>query len=140
MSMDEQLKTAYKQAIQDPCANLDKLSRLTPVLGEDGEPYCIDGSKTLTCGEELIYEINEFTERRDKYKILRPDVWKQFKINIKKTLRFTVFSNQNDLTLDETERVFLAFKKMYPNLKTIIPNFVHNWPGIEKGAMKAYWL
>lgn len=102
--------------------------------------YCIDGSKTLTCGEELIYEINEFTERRDKYKILRPDVWKQFKINIKKTLRFTVFSNQNDLTLDETERVFLAFKKMYPNLKTIIPNFVHNWPGIEKGAMKAYWL
>ena len=102
--------------------------------------YCIDGSKTLTCGEELIYEINEFTERRDKYKILRPDVWKQFKVNKKKTLRFTVFSNQNDLTLDETERVFLAFKKMYPNLKTIIPNFVHNWPGIEKGAMKAYWL
>ena len=102
--------------------------------------YCIDGSKTFTCGEELIYEINEFTERRDKYKILRPDVWKQFKINIKKTLRFTVFSNQNDLTLDETERVFLAFKKMYPNLKTIIPNFVHNWPGIEKGTMKAYWL
>lgn len=47
MSMDEQLKTAYKQAIQDPCANLDKLSRLTPVLGEDGEPYCIDGSKVL---------------------------------------------------------------------------------------------
>lgn len=102
--------------------------------------YCIDGSKTLTCGEELIYKINEFTERRDKYKILRPDVWKQFKVNKKKTLRFTVFSNQNDLTLDETERVFLAFKKMYPNLKTIIPNFVHNWPGIEKGAMKAYWL
>lgn len=47
MSMDEQLKTAYKQAIQDPCANLDKLSRLTPVLGEDGEPYCIDGSKSV---------------------------------------------------------------------------------------------
>lgn len=102
--------------------------------------YCIDGSKTLTCGEELIYEINEFIERRDKYKILRPDIWKQFKVNKKKTLRFTVFSNQNDLTLDETERVFLAFKKMYPNLKTITPNFVHNWPGIEKGAMKAYWM
>ena len=47
MSMDEQLKTAYKQAIQDPCANLDKLSRLTPVRGEDGEPYCIDGSKSV---------------------------------------------------------------------------------------------
>ena len=102
--------------------------------------YCIDGSKTLTCGEELIYEINEFTERRDKYKILRPDVWKQFKVNKKKTIRFTVFSNQNELTLEETERIFLAFKKMYPNLKTIIPNFVHNWPGIEKGTMKAYWL
>ena len=102
--------------------------------------YCIDGSKTLTCGEELIYEINEFTERRDKYKILRPDVWKQFKVNKKKTLRFTVFSNQNELTLEETERIFLAFKKMYPNLKTIIPNFVHNWPGIEKGTMKTYWL
>ena len=102
--------------------------------------YCIDGSKTLTCGEELIYEINEFTERREKYKILRPDVWKQFKVNKKKTIRFTVFSNQNDLTLEETERIFLAFKKMYPNLKTIIPNFVHNWPSIEKGTMKAYWL
>ena len=102
--------------------------------------FCIDGGKTLTCGEELIYEINEFTGRRDKYKILRPDGWKQFKVDKKKTLRFTVFSNQNDLTLDETERVFLAFKKMYPNLKTIIPNFVHNWPGIEKGTMKAYWL
>ena len=71
-------------------------------------------------------------------KIISPDQWKKF--NIKKTLRFTVFSNQNDLTLDETKRVFLAFKKMYPNLKTIIPNFVHNWPGIEKGSMKAYWL
>lgn len=102
--------------------------------------FCIDGGKTLTCGEELIYEINEFTGRRDKYKILRPDGWKQFKVNKKKTLRFTVFSNQNDLTLDETERVFLEFKKMYPNLKTIILNFVHNWPGIEKGTMKAYWL
>ena len=102
--------------------------------------YCIDGGKTLSCGEELIHEINEFSERRDKYKIIRPDVWKQFKVNKKKTLRLTVFTNQNDLTLDETERIFLAFKKMYPNLKTIIPNFVHNWPGIEKGTMKAFWL
>lgn len=102
--------------------------------------FCIDGGKYNTSGEEIIQKIGCTNKRINDYKILRPDVWKQFKINIKKTLRFTVFSNQNDLTLDETERVFLAFKKMYPNLKTIIPNFVHNWPGIEKGAMKAYWL
>ena len=91
-------------------------------------------------GEEIIQKIGCTNKRINDYKIIRPDVWKQFKVNKKKTIRFTVFSNQNDLTLEETERIFLAFKKMYPNLKTIIPNFVHNWPGIEKGAMKAYWL
>jgi len=102
--------------------------------------FCIDGNNTITTGEELIQEIQYTYKRINDYKTLSPDAWKRFKVNKKKTLRFTVFSNQNDLTLDETERVFLAFKKMYPNLKTIIPNFVHNWPGIEKGAMKAYWL
>lgn len=102
--------------------------------------FCIDGNNTITTGEELIQEIQYTYKRINDYKTLSPDAWKRFKVNKKKTLRFSVFSNQNDLTLDETERVFLAFKKMYPNLKTIIPNFVHNWPGIEKGAMKAYWL
>ena len=102
--------------------------------------FSIDGNNTITTGEELIQEIQYTYKRINDYKTLSPDAWKRFKVNKKKTLRFTVFSNQNDLTLDETERVFLAFKKMYPNLKTIIPNFVHNWPGIEKGAMKAYWL
>lgn len=102
--------------------------------------FCIDGNNTITTGEELIQEIQYTYKRINDYKTLSPDAWKQFKVNKKKTLRFTVFSNQNDLTLDETERVFLVFKKMYPNLKTIIPNFVHNWPGIEKGVMKAYWL
>ena len=102
--------------------------------------FCIDGGKYNTSGEEIIQKIGCTNKRINDYKIIRPDVWKQFKVNKKKTIRFTVFSNQNDLTLDETERVFLVFKKMYPNLKTIIPNFVHNWPGIDKGAMKAYWL
>ena len=104
------------------------------------EIFCIDGNNTITTGEELIQEIQYTYKRINDYKILRPDVWKQFKVNKKKTIRFTVFSNQNDLTVDETERVFLAFKKMYPNLKTIIPNFVYNWPGIKKGTIKAYWL
>lgn len=102
--------------------------------------FCIDGGKYNTSGEEIIQKIGCTKKRINDYKIIRPDVWKQFKVNKKKTIRFTVFSNQNDLTLEETERIFLAFKKMYPNLKTIIPNFVHNWPGIEKGTMKAYWL
>ena len=102
--------------------------------------FCIDGGKYNTSGEEIIQKIGCTNKRINDYKIIRPDVWKQFKVNKKKTLRFTVFSNQNELTLEETERIFLAFKKMYPNLKTIIPNFVHNWPGIEKGTMKTYWL
>ena len=102
--------------------------------------FCIDGGKYNTSGEEIIQKIGCTNKRINDYKIIRPDVWKQFKVNKKKTIRFTVFSNQNDLTLEETERIFLAFKKMYPNLKIIIPNFVHNWPDIEKGTMKAYWL
>lgn len=102
--------------------------------------FCIDGTNTITTGEELIQEIQYTYKRINDYKIIRPDVWKQFKINKKKTLRLTVFTNQIDLTIDETERLFLAFKKLYPNLKTIIPNFVHNWPGIEKETLKAYWL
>lgn len=102
--------------------------------------FCIDGNNTITTGEELIQEIQYTYKRINDYKTLSLDAWKQFKVNKKKTIRFTVFSNQNDLTLEETERIFIAFMKMYPNLKTIIPNFVHNWPGIEKGTMKAYWL
>lgn len=102
--------------------------------------FCIDGGKYNTSGEEIIQKIGCTNKRINDYKIIRTDVWKQFKVNKKKTIRFTVFSNQNDLTLEETERIFLAFRKMYPNLKIIIPNFVHNWPDIEKGTMKAYWL
>ena len=64
----------------------------------------------------------------------------EFSLICKKDLTIENNYIRDDLTLDETKRVFLAFKKMYPNLKTIIPNFVHNWPGIEKGTMKAYWL
>lgn len=102
--------------------------------------FCIDGTNTITTGEELIQEIQYTYKRINDYKIIRPDVWKQFKINKKKTLRLTVFTNQIDLTIDETERLFLAFKKLYPNLKTIIPNFIHKCPCIEKETMKAYWL
>lgn len=98
---------------------------------------CIE-SVSATNGEEIVKEIDRMASQLKNLKIIRPDQWKKF--NIKKTLRLTVFSNQKDITIDETERVFLAFKKMYPNLKIIIPNFVHNWPDIEKGTMKAYWL
>lgn len=98
---------------------------------------CID-SVSATNGEEIVKEIDRMASQLKNLKIISPDQWKKF--NIKKTLRLTVFSNQKDITIDETERVFLAFKKMYPNLKTIIPNFVHNWPGIEKETLKAYWL
>ena len=98
---------------------------------------CID-SVSATNDEEIVKEIDRMASQLKNLKIISPDQWKKF--NIKKTLRLTVFSNQKDITIDETERVFLAFKKMYPNLKTIIPNFVHNWPGIEKETLKAYWL
>lgn len=98
---------------------------------------CID-SITARNSEEIIKEIDRMASKFTNLKYIRPETWKQF--NKKKTLRVAVFSNQNDLTLYETERLFLAFKKMYPNLKTIIPNFVHNWPSIENGTMKAYWM